>query len=201
MKFGSLVEQIKKEARLATDATFDATVVSLLSELFKEAVEQQRPMELRKEVLLPLTTNNGTVTLPNDFFIHHQFQFNDTDTGRQYPLTDQDKAIPPAPRGLFGHPKSFEVVTGNTVNLKPATAIVTGDNLFLVYYITPPVVTLDNLNDENPVVRLEPFLIRATIRRLRMFHIDDAQVAQMLSDDVKTAAIGYGKDEPREKSE
>lgn len=201
MKFDAIVAEIKAESRLATDDTFDQTVVNLLNELFKEAVEQQRPMELRMEAVLSLTTNTGTVNLPTDFFIHHQLRFQDADTGRTYPLTDEDKAVPPAPIGLYGHPKSFEILSGNTLNLKPSTSIVTGDGVLLVYYKIPPLIVLENLNVENPIPRLEPFLIRATIRRLRLFHSDDVQVAQLLTGDIQTAASGYAKDQPREKEQ
>ncbi len=199
MKFDLLIAQIKKEARIATDATFDPTVIGLLNELFKEATEQQRPFELRAESLLDLTTGNGTVALPTDFFIHHQVNFMDADTSRSYPLTSQDKAIPPAPIGLYGHPKSFEIKAGNLLDIKPASSIVTGDRVFLVYYKTPPVVILGATNVDNPIVRLEPFLIRAVIRRIRMLHSDDVQIAQMLNGDVQTAASGYAKDTPATK--
>lgn len=199
MKFDLLVAQIKSEARIATDSTFDTTVVALLNELFKEAVEQQRPFELRAEATLALTTNTGSVNLPTDFFIHHQVRFVDADTSRTYPLTDEDKAVPPAPIGLYGHPKSFEILANSVLDLKPYSAIVTGDGIFLVYYKIPPIVLITALNVENPIPRLEPFLIRGVIRRIRMLHSDDVQIAQMLSGDVQSAASGYAKDEPREK--
>lgn len=201
MKFDSIVAEIKAEARLATDNTFDQTVVNLLNEFYKEAVEQQRPFELRAEAILPLTTNTGTVNLPTDFFIHHQLRFQDADTGRNYPLTDEDKAVPPAPIGLYGHPKSFEILANSVLNLKPYTLIVTGDSVFLVYYKAPLLVDINNLAIENPIPRLEPFLIRAVLRRLRLFHSDDIQVAQLLAADVQSAAAGYAKDEPREKEQ
>jgi hypothetical protein len=159
-------------------------------------VESQNPFELRNEVELPLTTQVATVALPNDFFIHKQVQFQDADTERHYPLTDQDRAIPPAPRGLYGHPKSFEIA-GQTILLKPADAIVTGDSLLLVYYKFPPVVTPETLIDDNPIPRLEPFIVRGVIRRIRMVHADDLQVAQMLGGDTSSAAKAYTNDEPR----
>lgn len=196
MKYEELVEQIKTEGRVKGDDDFVPTIIGLLNELFKEAVESQNPFELRKEVELDLTTDTPTVALPSDFFIHRQVHFIDADTGRRYPLTDQDKAIPPAPRGLFGHPKSFEIA-GSTILLKPSDEIVTGDKLLLVYYKFPPVVTEETLINENPIPRLEPFLVRGVIRRIRMVHSDDMQVVQILSGDTNAAAQAYTKDEPR----
>lgn len=195
MKYSQLIEQIGTEARISGDTGFQALVISLLNELFKEAVESQRPMELREEAYLDLTTDVGFVILPDDFFVHHQVQFVDADTGKKYPLTDQDKAAPPAPRGMYGHPKTFEIMSG-VVNIKPADSVVTGDKLFLVYYKTPPIITVATLATDNPIPRVEPFLIRAAIRRIRMFHADDLQVAQLLGGDISSAASSYTKDEP-----
>lgn len=195
MRFDQLVIQIKAESRISGDDTLNATVVGLLNEQFKEAVESQRPPELRNEVIIDLATGTGSYALPDDYFIFHKFIFQDVDTGREYELVDSDDAVPPAPRGLFGHPKAFEV-EGVLVSLKPKIGIVTGDHLQIVYYQKPPVVDVENLAVDNPIERLEPFLIRSTIRRLRMFHSDDLQVAQMLQGDISSAAQGYSKDEP-----
>jgi len=195
MRYQTLIDQIGTEARISGDSGFQALCINLLNELFKEAVESQRPMELRAEVFLTLTTDVGFIDLPTDFFVHHQVQFVDVDTSRKYPLSDQDKAAAPAPRGMYGHPKTFEIMSG-VINIKPAEEIVDGDQIFLVYYKTPPVITTANLSTENPIPRLEPFLIRAAIRRIRMFHGDDLQVAQLLSGDVASAASSYAKDEP-----
>ena len=196
MKYADLVEQIKTESRVKGDDEFVPTIIGLLNELFKEAVESQNPFELRNEVQLALTTGGESVALPNDFFIHKQVLFMDADSGRRYPLTDQDQAIPPAPRGLYGHPKSFEI-TGATILLKPATGIVTGDKLLLVYYKFPPVITEDTLISDNPIPRLEPFLVRGVVRRIRMIHADDLQVAQMLGGDATSGAKAFTNDEPR----
>jgi hypothetical protein len=199
MKFADLVEQIKTESRVKGDDGFVPTIIGLMNELFKEAVESQNPFELRQEAVLPLTTGMPQVALPADFFIHKQVQFQDADTSRHYVLTDQDRAIPPAPRGLFGHPKSFEIA-GQMILLKPAEAIVTGDSLHLVYYKFPPIVTQATLIDDNPIPRLEPFIVRGVIRRIRMVHADDLQVAQMLGGDTTSAAKAYTNDEPRRTS-
>lgn len=195
MKFSDLILQIKAEARVKADDAFDAVVIGLLNEMFKEATLAQRPFELRGEVPLAITAVTGLVTLPADFFVHHQVRFHDADTGREWALTTQDEAIQPAPRGMYGHPKSYQVESGQIL-LKPATAIVGGDTINLVYYKIPPIVLIDALTVDNPIPRLEPFLIRATIRRIRMLHSDDVQVAQMLSGDVGSAASSYTKDEP-----
>lgn len=193
MKFSALIAQIKTEARIKAGTEFDAMVIGLLNEMYKEAVENQRPFELRAEVEIPIP-NTGQVPLPNDFFIHHQVIFEDAD-GRSYSLSDQDKPSQPAPRGMYGHPKSFEI-TGAIILLKPATTLAVDDVLRLIYFRLPPIVTLQNVNDENSIVRLEPFLIRTCIRRIRMFHSDDVQVAQMLTSDVSAAASGFTRDEP-----
>lgn len=198
MLYSELLLQIKTEARIKEDDEFDSTVIGLINEMFKEAVESQRPFELRKETLLSLTTNNPEATLPVDFFIHHEVIFVDADTSKEYQLTDQDEAISPAPRGMYGHPKSFEVITGAKILLKPYAAVVTGDQLRLVYYKAPPILTSETLDVENTVPRLEPFLTRAVIRRLRMFHIDDMNVAQMLGSDIASAGKAYANDQPEE---
>lgn len=196
MVFQDLVNQIKTEGRIASDSEFDPMVIGLINELFKEAVESERPFELRADIVLALTTATATVALPADFFIHHQVFYQDADTGRTYQLTDEDKAVPPAPMGLYGHPKSFEVVTSGQIILKPSGAIVTGDSVLLIYYKKPPEITQASLINANLIPRLEPFLVRGVIRRIRMFHSDDLQVAQMLSGDIQSAGQGYSKDSP-----
>jgi len=195
MLFQDLVIQIATEGRISGDADFQPLVIGLINELFKEAVESQRPMELRCETLLDLTSGVEFVELPDNFFIHHQVRFIDIDTQKVYSLTDQDKAASPAPRGLYGHPKTFEIQSGQII-LKPPLAIVTGDKLHLVYYKIPPVLTPALLQTQNPLIRLEPFLIRGCVRRIRMLHGDDLQVAQILGGDVSSAATAYSKDEP-----
>lgn len=199
MKFQDLIDQIKTESRIKDDDSFLPMVIGLLNELFKEAIEDQRPFEQRVDTVLPLTvTGVGQLTCPDDFFIHHQLFFHDSDTGREYQLVDQDGAIPPAPKGMYGHPKSFELLAGEPtiISLQPQIGIVAGDSIRLIYYKGVPEITPDNLTQDNPIPRLEPFLIRATIRRIRMFHSDDVQVAQMLTGDISSAAQSYSKDEP-----
>lgn len=195
MLFSALVTQIKGEARVLADDSFNAIVIGLLNELFKEATLSQRPFELRAETLIDVASITGLVTLPTDFFVYHQVLFNDVDTAREYPLINQDEASQPAPRGMYGHPKSFEVITGQLL-IKPPAAIVGGDKVRLIYYKIPPTVTAETLETQNPIPRLEPFLIRAAIRRIRMLHTDDVQVAQMFSGDVTSAASAFTKDEP-----
>lgn len=195
MIYNDLIAQIQKESRVSGDSGFLPVIVGLFNELFKEAVESQRPFELRGETQITLTTDQELVPLPADFFIHHQIFFFDADTQKKYQLIDQDKAAMPAPRGLYGHPKTYEVMSPN-IGIKPFDAVVGGDAIFLVYYKNPPVVTLDNLIAANPIPRLEPFLIRACIRRLRLLHSDDVQVAQLLTGDITSAASGYAKDKP-----
>lgn len=202
MKFQDLIDQIKTESRIKDDDSFLPMVIGLLNELFKEAIEDQRPFEQRVDIVLPLNTSGvGQLVCPDDFFIHHQLFFHDSDTGREYQLVDQDNAVPPAPKGLYGHPKTFELLTGEPtmINLQPQIGIVAGDRIRLIYYKGVLEITPDNLTQDNPIPRLEPFLIRAAIRRVRMFHSDDVQVAQMLTGDISSAAQGYSKDEPEPK--
>lgn len=201
MLFQDLVDQIKSESRIKEGDDFDSTVISLINELFKEATESQRPFELRQEITLALVAATGIATLPSDFFVYHQVIFQDSDTSREWTLVDQDKAAAPAPRGLYGHPKTFEVMTGGILSIKPKVALVTGDTVFLVYYKSPPTLTEALLTSANPIPRLEPFLIRSVIRRLRMLHSDDISVAQMLSQDVSSAASAYSRDEPEKPTE
>lgn len=196
MRYQLLVDQIKTEARIDTDSEFDTLVIGLLNELFKEAIESQRPFELRSEAVLTLTTDTPNIALPDDFFIHHTLHYKDVDSGRSYRLSGQDKAILPAPSGLYGKPKCFEIL-GNQIYLKPFDQIVSGDTINLVYYKGVPEVTPDTLDTDNPIQRLEPFLIRGVVRRIRMFHSDDVQVAQLLAGDVASAAKGYVNDEPK----
>lgn len=198
MIFQNLIAQIKTESRVKSDDNFDTVVIGLLNEIFKEAVISQRPFELRKKIQLTFTTTGiATVTLPTDFFLHHEVVFKDIDTGKQWQLQDTDKAVEPAPRGFYGHPKAFEI-RGTDLDVSPS-GVVQNDSLFLEYYKTPPVIenTPLALAVENPISRLEPFLIRACIRRLRMLHIDDPQVAEMFKQDMNSAAQGYAKDEPQ----
>lgn len=197
MLFQSIVDQIKTEARIKSDSSFDVEVASLITELFKEAVESQRPFELRQEVNLPLNTAQATITLPTDFFIYHRVYFQDSSTGKKWILSSHDDAIMPAPVGFYGHPKSFQLITGNQIALDPVTSIVSGDSIDLIYYQNPPTLTVAGFSTQNPIPRLEPFLIRAAIRRVRMLHSDDVQVAQMISGDVASAAKGYTNDEPK----
>lgn len=199
MIYQNLIDQIKTESRLKDDDSFTSIAIGLLNEAFKEAVESQRPFELRNEVNLSLVSGVGTVSPPDDFFIHHQL-FYKLSTGKEYQLTDQDKAIAPAPRGLYGYPKTFEIQEGLNIVLSPVELISSGDNLRLIYYQIPPIITMANITQENPIIRLEPFLIRFAIRRGRMFHSDDLQVAQMLTSDVGAAASAYTKDSPERNS-
>lgn len=201
MIFQDLVSQIKTEARIKEDDSFDSTVIALINELFKEAVESQRPFELRNEVSLNLTpSGTGIIDVPTDFFIHHQVFYKDINTLREWQLSDEDSIILPAPRGMYGFPKSFQIVNGVRIAIKPSSSVVEGSILRLIYYQKPPEIGMVNLVDDNPIPRLEPFLVRACIRRLRMFHADDLQVAQMLSGDISSAAQGYANDEPELKN-
>lgn len=197
MLYFDLITQIKKEGRIESDDSFDAVIVGLLNELFKEAVESQHPFELKAETQLVLTNSTETVSLPSDFFLHDQIVFQDEDTGREWKLSDQDDANQPAPRGMYGHPKTYEILS-TQLSIKPASEIISGDKILLIYYKTPPTVLLTTLNTQNPIPRLEPFLIRAAIRRIRMFHSDDMQVAQMFQGDIASAGKGYSNDEPKE---
>lgn len=199
MTYAQLIDQIKTEGRVKDDDAFTSIAISLVNESFKEAVESQRPFELRDEIPLTLVSGVGSIPLPDNFFIHHQFFYGVPD-GREYALTDQDKAISPAPRGLYGKPKSFQVQEGLVVVLAPADMISSGDSLRMIYYLAPPEITEATINDEVAIPRLEPFLIRFAIRRARMFHSDDVQVAQMLSQDVGAAAQAYTKDSPERES-
>lgn len=201
MIFQDLINQIKFEARIREDDSFNPVAIGLINELFKEAVESQRPFELRNEVSLTLNlSGQGLIPVPDDFFIHHQAFYKDIDSGREWQLSDEDRVILPAPHGMYGFPKSFQVVNGIQIAIKPATSVVANSTIRLIYYQRPPEITQLQLVDTNPIPRLEPFLIRACIRRLRMFHADDMQVAQMLTGDISSAAQGYANDEPEKKS-
>lgn len=196
MLFQDLFDQIKAESRLKEGDDFDTIIVNLINELFKEAVMSDRPMELRTGIKLAVQASTGIVSLPNDFLIHHEVIFLDVNTGREWPLSDADAASQPAPRGMYGHPKSFEVITNEKIIVQPSNLVITGDQILLLYYKIPLILTTENLSIPNPIVRLEPFITRAAIRRLRMFHSDDVQVAQMLGGDIASASQAYSKDEP-----
>jgi hypothetical protein len=199
MLFQEMLDQIKGEARIKQDDTLDEIVFGIINQQFKEAVQNNRPWELRKAEKIPLTTGNSLFNLPQDFYLWHEILFNDADTGRVWGLVDQDGAAQPAPIGMYGHPKSFEIIENNQIFVNPSSSIVTGDFINLVYYKIPPIVTEEILTQENPIPRLEPFIIAASIRRVRMFHDDDMAVAQMLTGDIQQAAQGYTKDLPEEK--
>lgn len=201
MTFSDLINQIKTEGRIKDDDAFTPVVIGLMNEAYKEAVESQRPFELREEVSIALTANQSTVPVPSDFFIHHQL-FYQTGSYAPYQLTDQDKAASPAPRGLYGKPKQFEIQSGTPLQiiLKPTTNIASGDTLDLIYYQAPTIVTSTNLTSPNPIPRLEPFIIRMALRRVRMYHSDDIQIAQMLTGDISSAANAYSKDSPERES-
>jgi hypothetical protein len=199
MIFQDLLNQIKSEGRIREDSSFDNIVIALINELFKEAVESQRPFELRNEVSISIgTSGNNQVPLPTNFFLYHQVFYKDINTGREWQLSDEDKVILPAPRGFYGFPKSFAVASPN-IYIKPKTNIISGSVLRLIYYKIPPEIDTSQLVNPNPIPRLEPFIIRAAIRRLRMFHADDLQVAQMFTGDIGSAAQGYANDEPEKK--
>jgi len=199
MTYREILAQVKTEARIASDNTFDSIVINLLNELYIEATLQSRPDDLRNEVLIELLTSPAVIDLPSDFLVEHQFNFIDADTGREWMLTQQDEAIQVAPRGMYGHPKSYQVqATGSQqqVILKPYTSIVAGDKIRLMYYESPEKITTINLDTVNPNPRVEPFLIRSAIRRVRMFHSDDLQIAQMLQGDIVSAVRAYDKEPP-----
>lgn len=196
MTYQALIDQIKAEARVATDDNFNEIVIGLLNEIFQEAVESQRPFELRQEIDLTFTVTTGYIDLPTDFFLHHAVKFKDVDTSKEWPLTDEDEAVAPAPRGFYGHPKQFEVI-GTQIKVEPIDELIVGDFLNLVYYKKPPTVTTETLSSSNPLTRLEPYLIRSCIRRVRMLHIDDPSVAEMFQQDMVSAARGFVKDVPQ----
>jgi hypothetical protein len=196
MRYEEILAQVKIEARVKDDSTFNAICIGILNDLFKEAISSQRPFEFKKESSITLTANQDLFDLPADFFVHHEILYWDVDTSRTYPLTDEDKSVEPAPRGLYGHPRSFEILTENKVYIKPSEGIVTGDELRIIYYKTPPIVTTANLTTNNPLPRLEPFLLRAAIQRVRMFHTDDPAAMQLLNGMVTSAAKGFANDEP-----
>lgn len=198
MTYQQIVDQVKEEGRIDGDNDLVPIVIGLINEAYKEAVMDQRPFELRKNATINLTASNSEFNLPADFFIHHQFIFHDVDTGKEWKLVDQDGPIQPAPRGFFNHPKSFELISGNKVQLKPFEGIITSDTLKLEYYYTPPILTLANLSTPNPIVRLEPFIVRMAIRRVRMFHLDDPTVMEALSGDVNAASQAFQRDKPTE---
>lgn len=199
MKFQDLIIQIQTEARVKGDDSFVPAIMGILNELFKEATQSQKPFELRREVSLTLTAATPIVALPADFFIHNQVRFTDVDTQREYALVHQDQAIPPAPKGLSGHPTSFEIL-GGLVSIKPASEIKSGDQLQLVYYAIPPVITADNLTTDNPIPRLEPYLIRGAITRMRIVHVDDPTAVQALTPMASAGGSAFAKDEPRRAS-
>lgn len=196
MKYADLVRQIKNEARVKDDDTFTSIIVDVLNDLFKEAIESQRPFEFKKETTIPLTAAVTHFDLPVDFFLHHKVIFHDVDTGKEYPLTDEDGAVQPAPRGMYGHPRTFEINTGGQIFIKQIGSIVTGDWLILVYYKKPPEIDPSDLIIDNPLARLEPFLVRAAIQRVRLYHSDDATAMQVLNGMVSSAAKGFSNDEP-----
>lgn len=199
MTFQELAQQIQMEGRIKDDDAFLSIVIGLMNEAYKEAVEAQRPFELREEVSISLTSGQGTVPLPVDFFIHHQL-FYKTGAYAPYQLSDQDKAASPAPRGLYGKPKQFEIQSGQVIILKPSNNVGGGDMLDLIYYQAPTIIASSNITEQNPIPRLEPFLIRMALRRVRMYHSDDIQVAQMLTGDITSAANAYSKDGPERES-
>lgn len=196
MTFAELIEEIRYESRIKAGTDFQEILINLLNELFIEAVCSERPFELRTRAPLNATPTTGITALPADFLVHHEVLYQDINTGRQWPLYDIDDASQPSPIGLYGHPKSFEIITGNNLFVGPTTQIVTGDIISLLYYKQPLVITTSNLQTENPIVRLEPFLIRSAIRRARMFNTDDVQVAQMFEGDIASAANMFSKDQP-----
>ena len=203
MTFQQLLEQIKTEARIKGDSAFDDTVVGLINEVTKEAALSERPFELKQEIKILLSTTQRLIDLPFDFFVHHEILFHDSDTTKTYQLQDEDDAAQPAPRGMFGHPKTFEVLTSNQLFIKPFEQIVSGDSIFLVYYKKPLEIanSLASLTQINPIPRLEPFIIRACIRRIRMFHSDDPNMVQALSGDIASAGKIFAKDEPEKINE
>lgn len=196
MTFQDLITQIKIEARVLQDDTFDAVTINLLNEFFKEAVQSEHPFELRDEVEIEIEESTGFVSLPADFLIHHQINFIDFESMRKYPLTDQDEAAPPAPPGLYGHPKTFELLADSKLLIKPISEISSDDRIELIYYKAPLFITTANLDVPNPLQRLEPYLTRSVVRRIRMLHVDDVQIAQMLQQDITSAAKSYSQDEP-----
>lgn len=181
MTWAELVAEVKKEARIAGDAEFDTLVLSLLNEYQLEAAMSAKPPELRDVVEL-----TSPYPLPADLLTIETVEYDG------YQLRPYDK--PAWPTAKLGYPQRYLQGTPNLKLFPAPTYELPYKTVSLSYYKTPTKVT--EALTGSPLERLTPYILRATIRRVRLFHDGDASVANALQSDVQSAASAIVKDEP-----
>ncbi len=117
-------------------------------------------------------------------------------------MNDGTTVVEPAPTGFYGFPKRYEI-TGDQISISPITLFneVEGDELFLDYYRKPETASTEALSLDVIPDRLFPFVVRATLARLKVYH-EKMDQAQFHMQDAGRAAQAFTEenkpaDEPR----
>lgn len=176
MTYNDLIEKIKKEGRVEADDDFDDFIIGVLNELYIEATEQEKIPELRENFIYGWNELQEAISLPDGYLKIHSVRFYPLNFETGWDLGSTSGVIEPAPPGFFGYPKSYEI-RGDLIQISPVDGVGYGDTLEITFYGTPPFINSTTRTNEIFVPRLEPYLIRAALSRVHLYHskVDLAQ--------------------------
>lgn len=190
MIIADFLTQVKREGRVEGDANFDAFIVDTLNELIIEAVMQERVPELRVlEFPLDIPIDDEPVDLPPDYLKMYRLRYENFATDKSWTLDDGTGIVEPAPPGFYNFPKHYSVV-GQQILIRPVEEISEDDAFTLDYYRKPDVYLVDEPDGEITPERLIPYLVRATLARVKVYH-EKLQETQFHTADANKAAQGF----------
>lgn len=165
LNLGDLVNQIKKESRIAGSNDLDDTVLGLINELLLQYTYNNRYFELLN-TNYPIATIAATqaYSLPPDFQNFKSARYK-VSSGSIYPLYKRTEhlAIP-----VSSIPRYFEL-SGGQLNILPSDNIQDAESILLDYYALPPKMS-DLTNDTFPIPRLYASLKQETVYRLLIYN-------------------------------
>lgn len=179
-----LKTQIKFEARVEGDASFDEYVVKLINELLITEIQSSFYPEALIPKLEIAVTANGLIALPEDFLILGKVHYKRTILFLEYKLDNTEGITQPAPLTFPTGPNRFEILKANKIQLYPTTALDVADKIQLWYYakFTPLVGDADIF----PIVRAEAAIVTKAVARLHIWHNRLEQAAAIDKVAVKT---------------
>lgn len=187
MTLQEFLDDVKQEARLASDTDYDTIIVGMLNEGLLQGLEQQYSSELADVATLALSVGDGTAALPSDYLRMNRCTFF-TSEGDSWRLHDKEGPVPPAPPGFFGYPKSY-VVRGVNLEIEPQALIDSGDTLSLEYNKRPTTYSAASTGVTLLPHRMIPFLKQFVIERLYIHH-EKIEAAQLMGNKVGQSASG-----------
>lgn len=193
MIYNTLVADIKKEAQLENDTSWDAVILSLLNEELINIANLQNTEQLHTTKKILTSVDQGgdlLVALPADFLKVDKIKY--ITSLNTWVLPKNNGIVPPIPEA--SKPKSYEidgVYTSGVVKLRliPSVAMtVATDNIDLSYFIKPSArIAGDTVAPESWI----PSLKKGVIERLLVYSISDAsKQAEMFSKLSNEAKMG-----------